>query len=94
MPGGIARSLRVTAQRSGQGSKTAAKAASAAQVRADLDGENGVARWVQQQASPHCPDAPIGRSGFRTSEIPGDGATQAAHTSRERCQPCLRLISS
>lgn len=52
MPGGIARSLRVTAQRSGQGSKTAAEAASAAQVRADLDGENGVARWVQQQASP------------------------------------------
>ena len=52
MPGGIARSLRVTAQRSGQGSKTAAQAASAAQVRADLDGENGVARWVQQQASP------------------------------------------
>ena len=51
MPGGIARSLRVMAQRSGQGSKTAAKAASAAQMRADLDGENGVARWVQQQAS-------------------------------------------
>lgn len=52
MPGEIARSLRVTAQRSGQGSKTAAEAASAAQMRADLDGENGVARWVQQQASP------------------------------------------
>lgn len=55
MPGGIARSLRVTAQRSGQGSKTAAEAASAAQMRADLDGENGVARWVQQQASPPLP---------------------------------------
>jgi len=40
MPGGIARSLRVTAQRSGQGSKTAAEAASASQVRAALDGEN------------------------------------------------------
>jgi len=52
MPGGIARTLRVTAQRSGQGSKTAAQAASAAQMRADLDGENGVARWVQQQDSP------------------------------------------
>jgi len=52
MPGGIARSLRVTAQRSGQGSKTAGQTASAAQMRADLDGENGVARWVQQQASP------------------------------------------
>jgi hypothetical protein len=52
MPGGIARSLRVTAQRSGQGSKTAAQAASASPMRADLDGENDVARWVQQQASP------------------------------------------
>ena len=94
MPGGIARSLRVTAQRSGQGSKTAAQAASAAQMRADIDGENGVARWVQLQASPHCPDAPIGRSAFRTSEIPGDGATQTEHTSREHRQPRLRLISS
>lgn len=71
MPGGIARSLRVTAQRSGQGSKTAAEAASAAQVRADLDSENGVARWVQQQVSPtHCPDAPIGRSAFRKFAVP------------------------
>lgn len=70
MPGGIARSLRVTAQRSGQGSKTAAEAASAAQMRADLDGENGVARWVQQQASPHCPDAPIGLSAFRKFAVP------------------------
>ena len=52
MPGGIARTLRVKAQRSGQGSKTACQAASAAQMRADLDGENGVERWVQQQASP------------------------------------------
>jgi hypothetical protein len=52
MPGGIARSLRVTAQRSGQGSKTAARAASASPMRADLDDENDVARWVQQQASP------------------------------------------
>jgi len=52
MPGGIARSLRVTAQRSGQGSKTDCRAASASPMRADLDGENDVARWVQQQASP------------------------------------------
>jgi len=52
MSGGIARSLRVTAQRSGQGSKTAAQAASASPMRADLDGENDVARWVQQQVSP------------------------------------------
>ena len=74
MPGGIARSLRVTAQRSGQGSKTAAEAASAAQMRADLDGENGVARWVQQQTS--LPTAQMLRLGgarsgnwrFRTTE--------------------------
>lgn len=52
MPSGNARSLWVTAQRGGQGSKTAAQAASASPMRADLDGENDVARWVQQQVSP------------------------------------------
>ena len=46
-----------TAQRSGQGSKTAART-QAHKVRADLDDENGVIRYREQQASlpPHpCP---------------------------------------
>ncbi|QIL69104.1 hypothetical protein G7048_01055 [Diaphorobacter sp. HDW4B] len=71
MPGGIARSLRVTAQRSGQGSQTACQAASASPMRADLDGENDVARWVQQQASPT--NLPI------QGLVPRDGTLMAAN---------------
>lgn len=49
--GGIARDRSTTAQRSCQGSKTAAGRKRSPRERADLDGENGVVAWVDQ-ASP------------------------------------------
>lgn len=44
--GGIARDRSTTAQRSRQGSKTAAGRKCSPRERADLDGENGVVAWV------------------------------------------------
>ena len=49
--GGIARDRSTTAQRSRQGSKTAAGRKRSPRERADLDGENGVVAWVDT-ASP------------------------------------------
>ncbi len=51
MSGGIARDRSTTAQRSRQGSKTAAGRKRSPRERADLDGENGVVAWVDT-ASP------------------------------------------
>ena len=45
--GGIARDRSTTAQRSCQGSKTAAGRKRSPRERADLDGENGVVAWVE-----------------------------------------------
>jgi hypothetical protein len=44
--GGIARDRSTTAQRSRQGSKTAAGRKRSPRERADLDGENDVVAWV------------------------------------------------
>jgi hypothetical protein len=52
--GGIARDRSTTAQRSCQGSKTAAGRKRSPGERADLDGENDVVAWVDTASStPH-----------------------------------------
>jgi hypothetical protein len=50
--GGIARDRSTTAQRSRQGSKTAAGRKRSHRERADLDGENGVVAWVDKASPP------------------------------------------
>jgi hypothetical protein len=50
--GGIARDRSTTAQRSCQGSKTAAGRKRSPRERADLDGENGVVAWVDTASAP------------------------------------------
>ena len=53
--GGIARDRSTTAQRSRQGSKTAAGRKRSPRERADLDGENGVVAWVDTASPPTLP---------------------------------------
>ena len=50
--GGIARDRSTTAQRSCQGSKTAAGRKRSPRERADLDGENDVVAWVDTASPP------------------------------------------
>ena len=50
--GGIARDRSTTAQRSRQGSKTAAGRKRSPRERADLDGENDVVAWVDTASPP------------------------------------------
>ena len=50
--GGIARDRSTTAQRSRQGSKTAAGSKRSPRERADLDGKNGVVAWVDTASPP------------------------------------------
>ena len=50
--GGIARDRSTTAQRSSQGSETAAGRKRSPRERADLDGENDVVAWVDQASLP------------------------------------------
>jgi hypothetical protein len=68
--GGKVRAIAgTTAQRSSQGSKTAAGRKRSPRERADLDGENGVVAWVVTASPPYARHAWIG--GKRRQSRPG-----------------------
>lgn len=96
MSGGIARDRSTTAQRSRQGSKTAAGRKCSPRERADLDGENGVVAWVDKASPPFLVDSMGGPSveGHAVMDLEGARAARIwIAACSHRLQRCWRTVA-